>query len=84
MGGVNRNRMQKRKIRKFLHYTGTVFIPLIMAMMGILFWAKAIDNVEWLILSPKHVAFGCIASFGLVLSCIYADRMLYHEDSDTV
>ena len=76
--------MQKRKIRKFLYYTGTVFIPLIMAMMGILFWAKAIDNVEWLILSPKHVAFGCIASLGLVLSCIYADRMLYHEDSNTV
>lgn len=26
----------KRKIRKFLHYTGTVFIPLIIAMMGVL------------------------------------------------
>lgn len=76
--------MQKRKIRKFLHYTGTVFIPLIIAMMGVLFWVKVMNDIEWLLLSPKHVAFGCAASLGLVLCCIYADRMLCHEDSDTV
>lgn len=77
-------RMQKRKLRKFLHYTGTVFIPLIIAMMGVLFWVKAMSDMEWLLLSPKHVVFGCIASLGLVLSCIYADRMLCHEVSNTV
>lgn len=53
--------MQKRKIRKFLHYTGTVFIPLIIAMMGVLFWVKVMNDIEWLLLSPKHVAFGCVA-----------------------
>lgn len=76
--------MQKRKIRKFLHYTGTAFIPLIIAMMGVLFWMKVMNDIEWLLLSPKHVAFGCVASLGLVLCCIYADRMLCHEVSDTV
>lgn len=42
------------------------------------------NDIEWLLLSPKHVAFGCVASLGLVLCCIYADRMLCHEVSDTV
>lgn len=76
--------MQKRKLRKFLHYTVTVFIPLIIAMMGVLFWVKVMNDIEWLLLSPKHVAFDCVASLGLVLCCIYADRMLCHEVSDTV
>ena len=53
-------------------------------MMGVLFWMKVMNDIEWLLLSPKHVAFGCVASLGLVLCCIYADRMLCHEDSDTV
>ena len=53
-------------------------------MMGVLFWVKAMSDMEWLLLSPKHVVFGCIASLGLVLSCIYADRMLCHEVSNTV
>ena len=47
--------MQKRKIRKFLHYTGTVFIPLIIAMMGVLFWVKVMNDIEWLLLSPKRL-----------------------------
>lgn len=76
--------MQKRKLRKFLHYTVTVFIPLIITMMGVLFWVKVMNDIEWLLLSPKHVAFGCVASLGFVLCCIYADRMLCHEGSDTV
>ncbi len=37
------------------------FIPLIIAMMGVLFWVKAMSDMEWLLLSPKHVVFGCIA-----------------------
>lgn len=75
-------KMRKRKIRKCLHYTRTVFIPLIMAMMGVLFWAKAMNNVEWLILSPKHVAFGCVVSLGLIFAFIYADETLSDEDLD--
>ena len=47
-------------------------------------WVKVMNDIEWLLLSPKHVAFGCVASLGLVLCCIYADRMLCHEVSDTV
>ena len=56
--------MQKRKLRKFLHYTVTVFIPLIIAMMGVLFWVKAMNNVAWLILSPKHVALDDANGYG--------------------
>lgn len=53
-----------------------------MAMMGVLFWVKAMNNVEWLILSPKHVAFGCVASLGLIFAFIYADETLSHENLD--
>ena len=59
--------MQKRKIRKFLHYTGTVFIPLIIAMIGVLFWVKVMNDIEWLLLSPKHVRLRCEPWFGSLL-----------------
>ena len=53
-----------------------------MAMMGVLFWAKAMNNVEWLILSPKHVALGCVVSLGLIFAFIYADETLSDENLD--